>query len=99
MQRGASNCYFNKRSKFLIDGHGIHPTKVGKLPPQLAALNTTNINTQILAIEAAKTCNREHIYHAAMFDPHTSAELSLDDIIAMCDDLIAEHEKAGFPVF
>ena len=83
----------------LIDGHGIHPTKVGKLPPQLAALNTTNINTQILAIEAAKTCNREHIYHAAMFDPHTSAELSLDDIIAMCDDLIAEHEKAGFPVF
>ena len=83
----------------LVDGHGIHPTKVGKLPPQLAALNTTNINTQILAIEAAKTCNREHIYHAAMFDPHTSAELSLDDIIAMCDDLIAEHEKAGFPVF
>ena len=83
----------------LIDGHGIHPTKVGKLPPQLAALNITNINTQILAIEAAKTCNREHIYHAAMFDPHTSAELSLDDIIAMCDDLITEHEKAGFPVF
>ncbi|MGZ9584663.1 alpha-galactosidase [Paenibacillus marinisediminis] len=70
---------------------GIHATHVGNLPPQLAALNRTNINTQLLTIEAAITQKREHIYHAAMLDPHTSAELSLDDIVSLCDDLIEAH--------
>lgn len=75
----------------LVDASGITPTYVGALPPQLAALNRTNINTQLLTIEAAVTGRKEHIYHAAMLDPHTSAELSIDDIISLCDDLIEAH--------
>ncbi|NIK72190.1 alpha-glucosidase/alpha-galactosidase [Paenibacillus sp. BK720] len=75
----------------LVDRTGINPTYVGDLPPQLAALNRTNINTQLLTIEAALTQKKEHIYHAAMLDPHTSAELSMDDIVALCDDLIEAH--------
>ncbi len=75
----------------LVDGSGISPCRVGELPPQLAAMNMSNINVQLLSIEAARTRNRQHIYHAAMMDPHTAAELSLDEIIAMCDELIAAH--------
>ncbi|MFS0722953.1 alpha-glucosidase/alpha-galactosidase [Paenibacillus sp. 1P07SE] len=75
----------------LVDRSGIQPTYIGDLPPQLAALNRTNINTQLLTIEAAMTGKKEHIYHAALLDPHTSAELSMDDIIAMCDELIEAH--------
>ncbi|MEI0736449.1 alpha-glucosidase/alpha-galactosidase [Paenibacillus sp. JTLBN-2024] len=75
----------------LVDRSGVTPTYVGDLPPQLAALNRTNINTQLLTIEAAITGKKDHIYHAAMLDPHTSAELSLDDIVALCDDLIEAH--------
>lgn len=75
----------------LVDKSGISPTYIGDLPPQLAALNRTNINTQLLTIEAAITGKKDHIYHAAMLDPHTSAELSMDDIVAMCDELIEEH--------
>ena len=82
----------------LVDGHGIHPTRIGKLPPQLAAMNITNVNPQLLTIEAAATGKKEHIYHAAMLDPHTASELSLDDIIKMCDALIKAHEEAGYPV-
>ncbi|MBB2482117.1 alpha-glucosidase/alpha-galactosidase [Bacillus sp. APMAM] len=75
----------------IADRSGITPTYVGDLPEQLAALNRTNINTQLLTIEAAITGKREHIYQAAMLDPHTSAELSLDDIVSLCDDLIEAH--------
>lgn len=75
----------------LVDASGVSPTYVGDLPEQLAALNRTNINTQLLTIEAAMTGKKEHIYHAAMLDPHTSAELSIDDIVAMCDELIEAH--------
>jgi alpha-galactosidase len=75
----------------LVDASGVTPTYVGDLPPQLAALNRTNINTQLLTIEAAITRKREHIYHAAMLDPHTAAELSMDDIVALCDELIEAH--------
>ncbi|MBQ8876818.1 MAG: alpha-glucosidase/alpha-galactosidase [Clostridia bacterium] len=82
----------------VVDGGGVHPTRVGRLPVQCAAMNMTNINPQLLTIEAAATGKREHIYHAAMLDPHTAAELSIDDIIMMCDELIEAHEKAGFPV-
>lgn len=76
----------------LVDRSGISPVYVGDLPPQCAALNRTNINTQLLTIEAAITGKKEHIYHAAMLDPHTAAELSMDDIIALCDELIAAHD-------
>ena len=82
----------------LVDGHGIHPTHVGRLPVQCAAMNMTNINPQLLTIEAAATGKREHIYHAAMLEPHTAAELSIDDIISMCDELIEAHTNAGYPV-
>lgn len=75
----------------LVDASGVTPCHVGNLPPQCAALNMTGINVQLLTIEAAFTLKKEHIYHAAMLDPHTSSELSIDDIIAMCDDLIEAH--------
>lgn len=75
----------------LVDKNGVQPTHVGSLPPQLAALMQTNINVQSLAVEAALTGKREHIYHAAMLDPHTSAELTLDEIWSMVDDLIEAH--------
>ncbi|MCM2533209.1 alpha-glucosidase/alpha-galactosidase [Neobacillus pocheonensis] len=75
----------------IADRSGIMPTYVGDLPEQLAALNRTNINTQLLTIEAAITRNREYIYQAALLDPHTAAELSMDDIVSLCDDLIEAH--------
>ncbi len=75
----------------LVNGMGIHPCHVGALPPQLAAMNMTNINVQLLTIEAARTLKKEHIYHAAMLDPHTASELSIDDIVKMVDELIAAH--------
>jgi alpha-galactosidase len=75
----------------LVDHNGIQPTRVGALPPHLAALMQTNINVQSLTVEAALTGKREHIYHAAMLDPHTAAELDLDQIWSMVDELIAAH--------
>ncbi|WP_194541365.1 alpha-glucosidase/alpha-galactosidase [Paenibacillus sp. JZ16] len=75
----------------LVDASGVTPTYVGDLPPQCAALNRTNINTQLLTLEAAATGKKEHIYHAAMLDPHTAAELSIDNIKSLCDDLIEAH--------
>lgn len=71
--------------------NGIQPTRIGSLPPQLAALMQTNINVQALTVEAALTRKREHIYHAAMLDPHTAAELDLDQIVALVDALIEAH--------
>jgi len=75
----------------LVDRNGVQPTRIGTLPPQLAALMQTNINVQALTVEAALTRKREHIYHAAMLDPHTAAELSLDQIWSLVDDLIEAH--------
>ncbi len=82
----------------LVDAGGVLPTYVGALPTQLAAMNQTNINVQLLTIEAAVEKSREKVYQAAMMDPHTAAVLSLDDIVAMCDELIEAHNAAGFPV-
>ena len=79
----------------LVDAQGLQPTHVGKLPPQLAAICQTNINVQILTVEAALTKKREHIYHAVMLDPHTATVLPLDKIWALCDELIAAHQKVG----
>jgi alpha-galactosidase len=75
----------------LVDKSGIQPTHVGALPPHLAALMQTNINVQALTVEAALTGKREHIYYAAMLDPHTAAELDLDQIWSLVDELIAAH--------
>lgn len=75
----------------LVNGDGVHPCHVGRLPVQLAAMNMTNINVQLMTIEAARTKKREAIYQAAMLDPHTGAQLSIDDIVKMCDELIDAH--------
>jgi len=75
----------------LVDKNGLQPTKIGALPPHLAALMRTNIGVQELTVEAALTGKREHIYHAAMLDPHTAAELDLDQIWSLVDDLIEAH--------
>lgn len=77
----------------LVDGNGIQGTFVGNLPEQCAALNRTNINVQLLTLEASFTLKKEYIYQAAILDPHTSSELTLDEIINMCDELIAAHGK------
>ncbi len=75
----------------LVDASGIQPTYIGALPPQLTGLMRTNINVQELTVAALMTENREHIYHAAMLDPHTGAELDLDQIWHLVDDLLAAH--------
>ncbi|MCI8800001.1 alpha-glucosidase/alpha-galactosidase [Acetatifactor muris] len=75
----------------LVNGHGVHPCHVGPLPVQCAAMNMTNINVQLLTIEAAHTHKLEHIYQAAMLDPHTAGELDIDSIRKMVDELIAAH--------
>ena len=75
----------------IADASGVTPTYVGDLPEQCAAMNRTNINVQLLAIQAAVTRKKDYIYQAAMMDPHCQSELSIDDIVALCDDLIEAH--------
>jgi len=75
----------------MVDRNGVQGCYVGDLPEQCAAMNRTNINPQLLTIEAVLTRKKDAIYHAAMMDPHTASELSLDQIIALCDDLIEAH--------
>jgi alpha-galactosidase len=76
----------------LVDKNGVQPMHVGALPTHLAALIQTNVNVQALTVEAALTGKREHIYHAAMLDPHTAAELDLDQIWNLVDDLLEAHK-------
>ena len=83
----------------LVDANGITPTYIGDLPLQLAAMNSTNIYPQLLTIEAAHTKNREALYQAAMMDPHTAAQLSTDEIVTLCNELIEAHTNAGYPIF
>lgn len=75
----------------LVDENGLHPTAVRDIPPQLIALMRTNINVQDMTVQALLTENPEHIYHAAMMDPHTAAELDLDQIWTLTHDLLAAH--------
>lgn len=75
----------------MVDGNGINPCVYGDIPEQCAALNRTNINVQLLTIEAALTKKKEKIYQAAFLDPHTASELTLDEIVSLCDDLIEAH--------
>jgi alpha-galactosidase len=75
----------------LVDRNAIQPTRMGTLPLQLVALIQSNVSVQALVVEAALCGKREHIYHAAMLDPHTAAELDLDQIWAMVDDMIEAH--------
>lgn len=75
----------------LVDHMGLQPTVVQDIPPQLIALMRTNINVQDLTVQALLTENPEHIYHAAMLDPHTGAELDLQQIWDLTHDLLAAH--------
>ena len=75
----------------LVNGYGVQPCRVGALPVQLAAMNMTNINPQLITIEAARTRKRDHIYQAAMLEPRTASELDIDTIKKMVDDLIEAH--------
>jgi alpha-galactosidase len=75
----------------IADNYGIMPCYVGRLPVQLAAMNMTHVNVHLIAIEAARTLKKEHVYQAVMLDPLASAELSIDDIRSMVDDLIEAH--------
>lgn len=76
----------------LVDRDGIHPTYVGDLPEQCAAVNRSNINVQNMTILAAKEKKKELVYMAAYLDPHTQSELSMDDIKSLCDDLFEAHK-------
>ncbi len=75
----------------LIDRNGVQPIHFGRLPEQCAAMNRTNINVQTMTVQAALTGRKDHVYQAAMLDPHTAAELSVDDIVSMCDELFEAH--------
>jgi alpha-galactosidase len=83
----------------LVDNCGVTPTFVGDLPLQLAAMNSSNIYPQLLTIEAAVKGSRDTLYQAALMEPHTGAELSTDEVVALVDELIEAHEKAGYPIF
>ncbi len=74
-----------------VDRNGIQPTRIGRVPVQLAAIMRSNINVQELTVASALTGNRDHIYHAAAMDPHTAAELSLNEIEMLVDALIVAH--------
>lgn len=78
----------------LVNKRGVQPCHVGELPPQLAAMNRTNINVQQLAVEAALTGDIDYVYQAVMLDPHTSSVLSLDEIWKMTNELIEAHGDA-----
>jgi len=77
----------------LVDANGLQPTVVTDIPPQLIGLIRTNVNVQDLTVQALLTENRDHIYHAAMLDPHTAAELDLDQIWNLVDDLLIAHDE------
>ena len=83
----------------MVDGRGISPTYVGRLPVQCAAMNMTNINCQLLTVDAAHEKSMERVCQAAMLEPHTAAQLSTDEIVSLCYELKEAHEKAGFPIF
>lgn len=80
----------------MVDNQGILPCQQPPLPTVLAALNMTEINVQLLTIEAALSHKKEDVYHAVLLDPHASSELSIDDIISMCDEMLEQHRKNGY---
>ncbi|MEP0766645.1 MAG: alpha-glucosidase/alpha-galactosidase [Fimbriimonadia bacterium] len=83
----------------LVDGMGIQPTHIGDLPPQLAGYISTNVSVQCLTVEAALTGKRDYVYQAAMLDPHTAAELTIDEIKSLVDDLIEAHGNYIPPMY
>jgi len=82
----------------LVDAKGIHPKQVTDIPPQLTAIMRSNINVQELTVAALISQDRQYVYHAAMMDPHTGAELDLEQIWLMIYDLLEAH-KDWLPEF
>jgi alpha-galactosidase len=74
-----------------VDADGLHPRRVGALPPQLVALNRTFLNVVELTVKAVLEGDREHVYQAALLDPNTAATLGVDEIRRMCDELLVAH--------
>jgi alpha-galactosidase len=91
-----ANC--NVEVPCYADRHGVNPAQVGDLPPQLAAINRTNVNVQELAVNAALTGDRDAVYQACALDPLTGAVCSLDEIHEMCDRLF-KAEASWLPQF
>lgn len=77
----------------MVDANGIQPTVIGDLPPQLAALNRTNVNVQSLAVEACLGGDVEAVYHAIMLDPLTAAVCTLPQIRAMVDEMLVAQKR------
>lgn len=75
----------------LVDANGLQPTRIGVLPPQCLALNRTFVNVVELTVHAVLEERRDLVYQAALLDPNTAATLTIDQIVAMCDDLIEAH--------
>ncbi|MFE0019894.1 alpha-glucosidase/alpha-galactosidase [Amycolatopsis sp. NPDC059021] len=75
----------------LVDASGVQPTRIGALPPQLAALNRTYLGMNDLVVRAAVENEPRHIRHAAMVDPATAATLPVERIWQLCDDLVRAH--------
>ena len=82
----------------MVDANGVQPTTVGDLPPQLAALNRTNVNVQSLAVEACLSGDVDAVYHAVMLDPLTAAVCTLPQIRAMIDEML-QAQKQWLPQF
>ena len=80
------------------DRHGVNPAFVGDLPPQLAAVNRSNVAVQELAVQAALTGDRDAVYHACAMDPLTGAVCTLDEVRSMCDELF-DAERRWLPQF
>jgi alpha-galactosidase len=74
-----------------VDADGAVPERIGEVPPQCLALNRTFLNTVELTVRAAVDGSRDHVYQAALLDPHTAATLTIDEIVAMVDELIEAH--------
>ena len=83
----------------LVNRNGVNGCYVGRLPEQLAALNRTHINVHLTLWEAIRTGKKEHVYQAAMLDPHTRAELPLDAIRKLCDALFDAHGDTPYPLY
>jgi alpha-galactosidase len=71
----------------LVDGTGIRPCTVGALPPQVAALNVSNVASQGLAVEAFLEQDRRKALQAVLVDPLTAAVCTLSEIRSMFDEL------------
>ena len=77
----------------MVDKEGIHPCYVGDLPPQLAALNRTNINVHELAVRGIVEKDKTKIFQSILLDPLTSAILTIDETQRMVDEMFQAEKE------